>query len=410
MGARLCAGMAVRGRGQLGHATLGPTPVPRSRGVGAPASGHALHGCRLLLVPGTARRPQGTQALVRLRRFSPGARGRYGPPHAAGNRRSGHGRGKRPGHSPDGHRQVALLSNPRPLPVRQDRRTDRRHLAAGRPHGGPGDRPGETRDHVLRHDQRAALPPRAGRRARPGTPWGRQHPHRRAGATPQQNREPGTPTARGRRVGARRSALPLEVGTRLPARLPLRGPFHSRTRRECAGAVPHGHGQTRREGGNRFLFSERFGHHPQSLRRRLPTDQSRFRCRADDERGKVFPYSSDSDGRPAAGDARRSDHLLCDTPQNRGSGGISLRQGRRRGQFPRRALAGNEEDRPAAFLRWRITGDRRDQRLRHGHRQTGRAHGDSCRHPRLPGKLPAGSGPRRPRPAAGALRAPLHAR
>ena len=59
------------------------------------------------------------------------------------------------GDSADRHRQVALLSDPRPVALRQDRRADGRHLAAGGADGRPGGGTRGTRGHLLRGDQRS---------------------------------------------------------------------------------------------------------------------------------------------------------------------------------------------------------------------------------------------------------------
>ena len=66
-----------------------------------------------------------------------------------------------------------------------------------------------------------SLPERA-RRARPGAARGRGHSHHLPGAASQPKLAPRARPARDRRLGAGRGALPVEVGTRLPARLSVR--------------------------------------------------------------------------------------------------------------------------------------------------------------------------------------------
>ena len=71
-----------------------------------------------------------------------------------------------------------------------------------------------------------------------------------------------------RLVGAGRSPLPLPVGTRLPPRLPLRGALHPRAgrgRARSAGAVPHRHGQARRQGRDSALLQGRAGHRSEGV-------------------------------------------------------------------------------------------------------------------------------------------------
>ena len=58
---------------------------------------------------------------------------------------------------PTGHGQVALLPDPRDLPLRQDRRADGGDLAPGRADGGPDGGAGGAGDRVLRHGQRDAV-------------------------------------------------------------------------------------------------------------------------------------------------------------------------------------------------------------------------------------------------------------
>ena len=61
-----------------------------------------------------------------------------------------------------------------------------------------------------------------------------------------------------------------------------------------------------------------------------------------------------------------------------------------------------------SFIRGDLRAIVATKRLRHGHRQAGRADRDPRRHPGFPGELPTGSGARWKGPAEGALRAALH--
>ena len=93
--------------------------------------------------------------------------------------------------------------------------------------------------------------------------------------------------ARDSRLGAGRGALPVEVGARLPARLPVRGTLHPREGGKGAGAadtVPDRDRQARREDRNPGLLQERARHRPESLRRGRRAHESEFR-RGGDERG-----------------------------------------------------------------------------------------------------------------------------
>ena len=213
LGARVCAGVAVGLRGQLGDAALGATPVPGGGAAGARAARYRLHCSRLWLVPGTARRAQGAHPLVRLRGLPSGAVGQgRATAHAALHRGGRDGRQTCSGDPPHRHRQVALLPDSGPVPLRQDRRAHGGDLAARRAHGRSGGGAGGARHRRLRRHQRIAVPARAGRCARPGQARGRGHPHHLAGAAPQPKLAPGARPARDRRLGAGRSALPVEVG------------------------------------------------------------------------------------------------------------------------------------------------------------------------------------------------------
>ena len=78
--------------------------------------------------------------------------------HATVHHRGVHGRRARFGNSAHRRRQVHLLPDSGPGPLRQDRRPHRGHLAAGGPHGRPGGRVGSPGHHFLRRHQRPACP------------------------------------------------------------------------------------------------------------------------------------------------------------------------------------------------------------------------------------------------------------
>ena len=266
--------MAVGGGGQLGDAALGGPPVPGGWTAGAPAAGHALRRRRLRLVPGTPRRPQGAHPLVRFQGFSPRTGGRQRTSDAAIHRRGRHGGTARARNSAHGHREVALLPDPGPVTLRQDRCADGGNLAPGGADGGSGGGAGGTRDRLVRGRQRAAVHARAGRRAGPGPAGRREYSHRLAGTAPRPVSPPGPQPAPDRRLGARRGPLPVALGARLPARLHLRGPFHPgarRWRRPAAGAVSHRHLQTRRGRRHHPAFSRparyRAGRHQRGCRK-----------------------------------------------------------------------------------------------------------------------------------------------
>ena len=290
LGAGLCPGLAVGGRRQFRHAALGAPPVPGGRAVGAPAPGHALRRSGLRLVPGAARRRQGTEALVRLPRFPPRTGARRRPPDAAGDRRGGDAGRARSRHSADRNRQIALLSDSGAVALRQDRRTHGRYLAAGRADEGSGRRAGGARDRRVRDRQRAALDAGAGRRAGPGPPRRRRNFDYRAGAIALPFGAPGARPARDRRLGAGRGALSVALGARFPAGLSLCRPLHpgeGGRRPGSAGAVPDRDGQARRGGRHNAAFPRSAGHRVDGIRRRGRALQPRLRRDPDLRRRKI---------------------------------------------------------------------------------------------------------------------------
>ena len=401
--------MAVGGGRQLGDAALGTPPVPGSEPAGGPAQGQRLHRSRLRVVPGAPRCPQSAEALVRLRRL-PAQAGGSGEqaPHAAGHCGGGDGGQSSAGHSADRRRQVCLLPAPGPVLLSQHRRPDGGDLAPGGADGGPGGGTGSARHRLVRGGQRTAVHARARGRARTGAAGRRGHPARLSRATPVAFAAPRPEPARDRRLGAGRGPLPVTLGARLPARLPLRGPFHpgeGRGRSCAAGAVSHRDRQARRGGGHHPPLPGPARHRTGGHQRRRGTVQSHVRGHAHLGEREVRPYPSGAGMALAGGKLRRRHHLLRHAPAERGGGGVPATEGRGRGPLPRRPAAGDQEGRAAALHQRRTARHRRHQRLRHGHRQARRAAGGPRGHPRLAGELPAGGGPRRPRPGRRAVRA-----
>ena len=151
-------------------------------------------------------------------------------------------------------------------------------LAPGRTHGGSGDGARGARHRLLRRDQRTAVPPGTFRRARPCPARRRRHSHHLSRAAPQPLPPTGAEPARDRSLGAGRGALPLQVGPRLPAGLPLCRTLHPGEERagiSPAGAVSDRHRQARRSVGPRVALPGRARNRAPSLRRRRPALQPR---------------------------------------------------------------------------------------------------------------------------------------
>ena len=400
--------MAVGGRGQLGHAALGAPPVPGGGTARAPVAGHAL--CRrcVRLVPGAPRRPQGAEALVRLRGFSPGTARRRRTSDATDHRRGGDVRAARARDPAHGYGQVALLPDSGAVALPQDRRADSGDLAAGGADGGSGGGAGGARHRLLRLGQRAADHARARRRAGPGAAGGCRDPARISRAAPGALAAPRPGPARDRRLGTGRGPLPVALGPRLPARLHLRGPLHpgaGQWRRPAAGAVSHRHRQTGRGGRHHPPLPRPTRDRTDRHQRRRGENQSDLRGHAHLRGREIRRHPPSADLAPAAGNVRGRHYLLRHAPAERGGGGVPATEGGGRGPFPRRPAAGDQEERAAALHRRGAAHHRRHQRLRHGHRQTRREAGGPRRHPGLAGELPPGGGPRRARPGRRALRA-----
>ena len=106
--------------------------------------------------------------------------------------------------------------------------------------------PGVTRHRFMRHRQLAPVHAGACQRAGAGAPGRRRHPDHLSGAAAKRVPAAGPGPTGDRVLGAGRSPLPLQVGARLPARLPLCGTVHSgegRTGSYSTGLMPDRHCQ-----------------------------------------------------------------------------------------------------------------------------------------------------------------------
>ena len=198
------------------------------------------------MVQSAARRPQGARSLVRLPQLPPGADGRGRAIHAAVHRRGGYGWRACAGSPADRYRKVALLSDSGSVPLRQDGRPDGGDLAPGCSHGRPGDGAREAGHRFLCDHQWAPVHARASRCPGPRADGGCRHPHHLARAASQRLRAPSAGATGDRCMGSRRGSLPIQVGARLPARLPLRRTLHPREggrRPDAARVVSDCHGQ-----------------------------------------------------------------------------------------------------------------------------------------------------------------------
>ena len=390
---RLRDGLALRRRRQLRDAALGPASVPGGGCSGTPIAGRTLRGTRLRVVPRTARSPAGTETLVRLRGLPPGAVNRRWWLHAGRDRADGDVGVPRPRHSPDRGRQIALLPSPRAVPLRQDGRPHRGDLPVGGADGGPGGGVGGTGHRLLRHGQRDAVHAGTVGRSRPGPLGGRGH----RADFPRTTAQPfpaARPCATGdRHVGAGRSPLPIALGPRFPAGLSLRRALCPGTGRRWAGPavdVPHRHGEAGRDSRDRRLLSGRVGYRVRGVQRRRAAGEPLVSRRRHGTGAQARRHSRIPDGGTAAGRPGRGHRLLRHPPRVRGGRRVPRAQGHRRRVLSRRLAAGDEEGHPAALYRGIVAGHCRNQRLRHGHRQAGRASRHSRRHSGLARELSTG--------------------
>ena len=194
---------------------------------------------RLRLLPAHAGRPGGTVAPRNDHRGGPA-----GPECPRG--------------AADRHREVALLPGPRPVGLRQDQRPHGRDLPAGGPDGRPAGRAGEARHNQRGQHQQPALDAGAQGRPRPDHARTGIAGDHLAGAAAVPIGKTGPAAAAHRSLGAGRGALPIQVGTRLPPRLPLHRPVHQGEpgRPEAAGALPDRHRQAGRQGRDTGVLPE----------------------------------------------------------------------------------------------------------------------------------------------------------
>ena len=327
---------------------------------------------------------------------------------------SSHGGQARAGNFAHGYGQILVLSDSRAVALRQNRRADGGDFALGGADGRPGDRPGGARDYFVRFSINGLLsmPERADAldRVRLGD-VGILIVVARAIAQPRLAQ--GAGTTRDRCLGAGRSALPVQMGTRLPAGLSLRRAFHQGKAGE--GPVPP------------MLCLTA------TAKPDVVTDIVEY---FGDKLGIELRYSTGAPNRTNLGVRRRADHQLprslltsirsCwrifhpDMPggaivylrhadANGGDCGISAGKRNCRRLFSCGTEARDQERRSRRIYSRRPACHSRHQCLRHGHRQARCALGDPRRHSRFAGKLSAGGRARWTRSGGGTLCSALYA-
>ncbi len=281
---------------------------------------------------------------------------------AGGDCRPGRWRRRRPGTDADRWRQVALLSDSGPLAAR--RRGGR--FAADRPDAGSGRRLATSGRQGCFPQFLAGLPGGGRYRAQPVARRTRSHLCRpRTAADGPFHRSPRTadrPPASGP-VRHRRGALRFAVGPRLSPRvhptLPV-APTFSRHTAHCA----DGDGRPTDAAGNQNPARAR---RSTRVRRQFRSAQyPLLHCRARQSAPAVARVS-----RRAR--ERSRDRLLPVTAQGRRNGRLAERAGGARLALPRRIADRRPPAASAALPARGWPGDGRHHRLRHGHRQAGRA-------------------------------------
>ena len=184
----------------------------------------------------------------------------------------------------------------------------------------------------------------------------------------------------------RRGALRLDVGPRLPARLPLHPPRARRARR-AVGARDDGDRDAGERGGDRRL--------PRASLRdgadERPSAEPPLRRRARRQRRGAAARPA----APAAGARRGRRHRLrALAPLLRGDRAHPARSRDRRRALPRGSRAGGAHARPGVVRRGADTGGRRDHRVRDGHRQGERPARGARQPPGLARELCADDRPR----------------
>ncbi len=191
----------------------------------------------------------------------------------------------------------------------------------------------------------------------------------------------------------RRGALHLGVGSRLPSRVPSYPPDHQRDRHRAADRA-HGHGHAQ--------SAARHPEEPRHERRRglqvvvqprepLLRDPAQAR-----HRPRHHPLHQAERG-------QERHHLLPEPQEGRGAHRAARRQ-----RDPCAGLSCGHGCRDARPESGRLPdgarrGDRRHDRLRHGHRQARRALRDPLRHSQIAGRILSGDGPCGPRRRRGLL-------
>jgi hypothetical protein len=204
-------------------------------------------------------------------------------------------------------------------------------------------------------------------------------------------------------VGVRRGPLPVQVGSRFPARLPLRVTLHPAApgRAAFAGVLLHGHRQARRGGRHLRPLRGTPGGEPGAAGGRGEPGESELRGAAGARPGQVCRGAAPAAGGPAGRGWR---HRVLRAAEDGGGGG-PLPEGGRPGLrlLPRRHAAGRQAPGAGSLPGRQPACDRRHQRLRHGGGQARRAPGDPPGYARFAGELPAGGRAGRARPGTGAL-------
>ena len=172
-------------------------------------------------------------------------------------------------------------------------------------------------------------------------------------------------------MGHRRGALPLEMGTRLPPRLPLRRPIHRRASRggRGAGSLPDRNRQARGGRGHSGAFRAGPALADRGHRWRSGAPEPQLPCHANFGFAADRTHPSGGRGRTRASGLGRRHRLLHDQEEHRGDCTSARRPGTLRAALSLRPFAGTKARSPARLSRWRHRRRSRYQRLRHGHRQ-----------------------------------------
>ena len=197
----------------------------------------------------------------------------------------------------------------------------------------------------------------------------------------------------------RRGALHLRVGPRLPARVPA-------GRRGRRGARPPADPRPDRDGGPARARRDRRAARPA----RPGGPRARLRPAQHPPRGRALPRRAGGRAQAARAAGRRrggaeaGDRLRRHPPPGRGARGVAVRARRHRRLLPRRHARGRARRGAGALHGLGARGRGRHHRVRHGHRQGGRALGLPQRGLRVARRLLPGDRARRPRRGAARTR------